>query len=296
MSDPRYVFQQVTYEAITPIHVGSGQDVGIVDLPVVRERTTDHPFLPGSGIRGAIRSRCERESGDLVLRLFGTEGEGEPAAGCAVVLDAHLVLFPVRSSPGVFRWITSPFVLRRWKALRQYFLEGSDSVAVPSEEPDDGIYSAASGESLFLEEYPFKRSESIDWTWTEGLLGVAANQVVLLSDADFLHFVRHATLVRQRNRLTTAKTVLKGHLFSVEAVPAETRFVGFVGATGERTEPAEGERLSPVEASGKIQELLVGSPTGSVAHLTLGGDESVGMGVTRMCWDGEAEASEGGMT
>jgi CRISPR-associated protein Cmr4 len=34
--------------AETPIHPGSGQDNGAIDLPVQRERTTDYPVIPGS--------------------------------------------------------------------------------------------------------------------------------------------------------------------------------------------------------------------------------------------------------
>jgi len=285
MTDPRYHFHQVTYEAITPIHVGSGQDVGIVDLPVIRERTTDHPFLPGSGIRGALRDRCEREPGALVRRLFGAEGEDEPSAGCVVVLDAHLVLFPVRSIPGVFRWITAPFPLSRWRSLREYFLGDPGAVPVPAAAPGDGTYAAAGGASLFLEEYPFERADGIEWSWPAGLLGVPGDHVVLVNDADFLHFVRHATLVRQRNRLSTAKTVLTGHLFSVEAVPAEARFVGFLGATRERAAPERVERLEAADAAAELRRLATGEEGGSVAHLTLGGDESVGMGVTRLAWE-----------
>lgn len=285
MSEPSHVFRQVTYEAITPIHVGSGQDVGIVDLPVIRERTTGHPFLPGSGIRGAMRDRCERGSTEMVRRLFGAEGENEPSAGCAVVLDAHLVLFPVRSIPGVFRWITAPFVLRRWRSLREYFLGDPGEVPVPAETPLDGTYAAAGGGALFLEEYPFERSNQIEWSWPKDLLGVPSEAVVLLCDADFLHFVRHATIVRQRNRLSTAKTVLKGHLFSVEAVPAESRFVGFLGTSAERVGADAAEQLDAREAEQELRQLLTGETGGLLAHLTLGGDESVGMGVTRLTWE-----------
>jgi CRISPR-associated protein Cmr4 len=109
---------------------------------------------------------------------------------------------------------------------------------------------------------------------------------VLVSNRAFHHFARHATLVLQHNRLSSAKTVEEGALFSVEAVPPEAVFYGFLGATRSRRAPAEGERrLEPVEALGLLLGPWGGEP-GKPGHafLQLGGDESTGLGVTRLAW------------
>ena len=37
-------------------------------------------------------------------------------------------------------------------------------------------------------------------------------------------------------------------------------------------------------AAQKLRELLTGSETGAETHVILGGDESVGLGITRMLW------------
>ncbi len=295
MDDPRYRFEPLLFQAITPIHVGSGQDVGLVDLPVIRERTTDHPFLPGSGIRGALRDRCEEKDAGLARRLFGEDHEGEISAGCLSVLDAHLLLFPVRSAPGPFVWITCPFVIGRHRRLVLELTGAEAAIAAPEKPPETGRYlggGSGAPEPIYLEEYPFPRGAGA-WSWNGSLDGtVTPERVVLLCDEDFLHFARHATIVRQRNRLSTAKTVLHGALFSVEMVPAETWFSGFVGATRERVRAAEteGEALSPPApmdketAAKKLRELLTGAEAGSQTHVTLGGDESVGLGITRLFW------------
>ncbi len=303
MDDPRYLFEPLLFQAITPIHVGSGQDVGLVDLPVIRERTTDHPFLPGSGIRGALRDRCEEKDAGLTRRLFGEDREGEISAGCLSVLDAHLLLFPVRSAPGPFVWITCPFVIDRHRRLVRELTGAEARLAAPAEPPETGSYlggASAAPDPLYLEEYPFTRGAGA-WSWSGGPDGpVAAGRVVLLGDEDFLHFARHATIVRQRNRLSTAKTVLGGALFSVEMVPAETWFSGFVGATRERLRPAESEADGQVEekreapsppapmdketVARQLRKLLTKEEAGSHTHVTLGGDESVGLGITRLFW------------
>ncbi len=48
--------------AETHVHPGAGQREGAVDLPVARERTTDYPFVPGSGVKGAVRERAEERA------------------------------------------------------------------------------------------------------------------------------------------------------------------------------------------------------------------------------------------
>jgi len=43
----------------TPLHAGSGSDVGVVDLPIQRERHTDFPKIESSSLKGAIREAFE---------------------------------------------------------------------------------------------------------------------------------------------------------------------------------------------------------------------------------------------
>ena len=46
-------------KVITPLHAGSGQDLGIVDLPIQRERHTGFPKIEASGLKGSIREIFE---------------------------------------------------------------------------------------------------------------------------------------------------------------------------------------------------------------------------------------------
>lgn len=45
----------------TPLHAGSGSDLGIIDLPIQRERHTGFPKMEGSGLKGSIREAVERK-------------------------------------------------------------------------------------------------------------------------------------------------------------------------------------------------------------------------------------------
>jgi len=46
-------------KAITPLHVGSGSDLGVVDLPIQRESHTGFPKIEASSLKGAIRQSFE---------------------------------------------------------------------------------------------------------------------------------------------------------------------------------------------------------------------------------------------
>lgn len=132
----------------TPMHAGSGDSLGIVDLPIQRERHTSFPKIEASSLKGAIREAFEDH---LVLRAndeaernlkkiniaFGydkaplsdsrfnkehmndmfKEGDKDKSefAGALGFTDARLLLFPVKSMKGVFAWITCPYVLEKLK-------------------------------------------------------------------------------------------------------------------------------------------------------------------------------------
>jgi len=136
----------------TPLHAGSGSDLGIVDLPIQRERHTGFPKLEASGLKGALRESLEysilkhlqkNEEGeytnkgeirsklknlnkifgydDGALRGFSKEDmkalfdeKNRDFAGCIGFTDARLLLFPVKSLCGVFAWITCPRVIKKF--------------------------------------------------------------------------------------------------------------------------------------------------------------------------------------
>jgi CRISPR-associated protein Cmr4 len=109
-------FQFIT--CLTPLHNGSGQGVGTIDRPIIREAATNLPFVQSSSLKGAYQdlpafradTPSKRESTPRFLfGAPGTDGQG----GALSFTDARLLLFPVRSLAGTFALTTTPLILAR---------------------------------------------------------------------------------------------------------------------------------------------------------------------------------------
>ena len=210
--------------AETPIHPGAGRGMGVVDLPVAREAATDYPVIVGSSLKGALRDKMETaKAGDAKAR-FGTEDR----AGDLLVSDARLLLLPVRSLTGSYRWATCPHVVERYRRdLARVGLEPSPDV------PDVGRRSvlATGGESsLFLEERQFAISSELpdDLANAVGPLvlheetrGRLRDRLAVLHDDDFAWFARYGLSIQARNVLEDGTKKSK-NLWYEETMPPDT--------------------------------------------------------------------------
>lgn len=131
----------VLYRCETPLHIGSGNEMGVVDLPIQREKHTGFPKMEASGLKGGFRAFFEQKNVEkvnevleqekalskksnskIIETFFGSENESEDAkAGGLIFTDGRLLLFPIRAGIDVFRWITCPYVLQRFsRELERY--------------------------------------------------------------------------------------------------------------------------------------------------------------------------------
>ncbi len=237
--------------ALTGLHPGSGTALGVVDLPIQRERHTGWPIIPGSSIKGVLRAESQRHFGkknESTLVAFGPETADAGAhAGAVAFSDARILAFPVRSLTGVFAWVTCPAVLGRLDrdlsvvggALTEFPSPEHDTIACDAESP-----LLATGNRVMLEEFEFIRSGDAvgiaDWVAVRAVGdNETANRLrahfAVLHDDDFTHFVRYATEVVARVGLDyDLKTVRKGALFYEEYLPSETLLYSLVAATDSR--------------------------------------------------------------
>lgn len=113
----------------TPLHVGAGASIGAIDQPIVRERATGLPIIPGSSLKGVLadlwdadtdkttdrdgRVRSSRNLEKDITWLFGSDSDNAASAGALSFGEARLLAFPLRSARGSFAWATSPLLLAR---------------------------------------------------------------------------------------------------------------------------------------------------------------------------------------
>ena len=277
--------------AQTPVHPGSGTALGVIDLPVQRERHTLWPTVPGSSLKGVLRDACRRQGGgsaenEPLLAAFGPEtNQPEKHAGAVAITDARILAFPVRSLRGVFAWVTCPAVLERMRrdaALAD--LDGSPAAALSLPQRNACLCAAASpllveGDRLVLEEFEFQRTADADpvaaWIAPRAFADQCTrdrftSHLVVLDDDHFTHLVRHATEVVARIGLDyEKKTVKNGALFYQEFLPAETLFYAVVFANASRRENYD------KAAADMLRYVVAGVPK----VLQIGGDETTGKGL-----------------
>lgn len=104
---------------LSALHVGIGQGVGVVDMPIARAKATNLPIVPGSAIKGVLRDELAAQDKlnlDDIKTLFGPDTALEDAhAGAIAFGDANLLLLPIRSFAGTVAYATCPFILRQYK-------------------------------------------------------------------------------------------------------------------------------------------------------------------------------------
>jgi CRISPR-associated protein Cmr4 len=292
--------------AVSPVHMGAGQAIGVIDNPIQRERHTGHPCFAGSGIKGAVRHGFEAIGGDgrLIEVLFGPEsGSDNLHAGAVSFGDAQVIAFPVRSLKGGYVYATCPQAVARarrlmeavgitvnWSAI-QPVNEGECVVANSSLLTRRNI-NGQPAKVLHLEafEYTAKEEGSQALKTIAGDLAEKAlptgngytffqeklkTDLVVLSDTDFAYFVQHATLVEPHVRINPdTGTADSGGLFYTENLPPESILIAPILASQVRNGSKNGD-AGFMDALKVMQEVM--KIDGKLVQI--GGDATTGRGL-----------------
>lgn len=282
---------RMTYiHALSPLHAGTGQGIGIIDLPISRERSTNLPYFPGSSLKGVLRDHCS----DSAIRdkVFGPESSNlELYAGSLQLTDQRLLLLPVRSLAGTFAWATSSLILRRFS--RDLKGAGHTPPEIPKSPEESCVLltteSKLKNKKVYLEDLDLEpKSDDNLNKWAEWIGGevfagdgewkkMLKERMALLHDDVFNFLASTATQVTARIKMESAtKTVQRGGLWYEEALPAETILSGIAVAT-----PVK----SSVDEVFKTLSELVCHP------IQLGGKATVGRGLCRVVLEGGNENS-----
>ncbi|MBO6102863.1 MAG: type III-B CRISPR module RAMP protein Cmr4 [Opitutales bacterium] len=251
----------------TPLHIGCGNDIGTIDSPVQRNRTTDCPIIPGSAIKGVLKDALfNAENSELWGRGADSAEDAGAKAGLLSFTEANLLLFPLRSLNNGYAFATSPFLLKKFFSLtKKTGLEIGNfesGTAAASEK-------LVNKNKIILEEYSFaakndpaiqKISELIGGAIPEDpILKSLKDHLVILSDEDMFYFVKFACPVQQHVRIGDDGIAVDGALFNLEVVPSETLFYSLI----------MGDKRDLDKFNG-----LVRQPT----LIQFGGDSSTGLG------------------
>jgi len=298
----------------TPLHVGAGASVGAIDQPVIRERHTGFPVIPGSSIKGVLadlwhadiseteKGRIGRDPSKDITWLFGSDdANGNKASAAAIsVGEARLLAFPIRSAKGSFAWVTSPTLIARAardgvagitplasnefaKLSDAHAFYANDSQAPLNIPPANG----AAFDKVVLEDYVLKHAGSLPDGLAEALASLAStvtdfrttigNRLVVVSDGMMSHFSHTACEIAQHVRINDATgTAAEGGLFNQENVPADTLFYAVIHATKPRSAAHRAAGKTPLDALNALDARLSSLEVKNT--LQIGGDATTGLG------------------
>jgi len=306
--------------AETPIHPGSGSELGVVDLPVQREKHTGFPKIEGSGIKGCMREAFESsertakigndnvEVKKWVKLVFGP-ANGDEHAGCIAFTDARILFFPVKSLKGIFAWVTCPMVLERFKddmkiagidmrdfpPIKKKTCPPGSQVSVKEKERNKIL--------AVFEEFTFELTEDEE---TKKLACWFASRIfpqqetamsynpynfwrkklerdlIILENDDFEHFVSASTEIVARTVIDDVKGTAK-NLWYEEYLPSDTILYSIAMVTPPRVERKE--EKGPFGGSSPQDEakrVIEYFEEGVPPIIQIGGNQTVGKGITRV--------------
>lgn len=281
---------------MTPLHVGAGKGVGFIDMPIMREKVTNWPVVPGSAVKGVLRDYFwfhgdENQKKNIPIAFGQGQSRDDARAGSLVFTDARIVCLPVRSLYGTFAYVTSPMVLERLKKD----LKATGAKDIPSLDTSPANEQAfhttdsaiVSENRIFFEDLDFRasKSESAD-SWARllaqsifagdpGWCDLFKKRFTILSDDSFNFLSKTGTEVAAHIKIDdNRKIVAKGALWYEESLPIETILAGLVWC----------DRIPGRDNS--VRESLLRCYCCNTLNLQIGGKATVGKGRIQCLFSG----------
>ncbi len=284
--------------AVTPCHAGSGSALGVVDLPIQRERHTNWPMIQASGVKGAFRANFDRfknkisdadksqikDFEKLSESVFGTDkgGSGSGYAGSCSISDAKILAYPMRSNVSPFVWITCPAVLKRLsRDLEIAGKTGFDAskFSVTDENSAVLLNGNIKEKDVLLEDFEVKVSDEKIKEFENDIKDYFkdAERLLLVSDDVFNYGVTDCTQIMAQIKIKAETgTTEEGSLRYQEELPSDTIMYTVVH-WGKSKNSAE-EKLQADTIKKFITEEVIKS------HIQIAGDETCGRGIFQLEW------------
>ncbi|MEM3481378.1 MAG: type III-B CRISPR module RAMP protein Cmr4 [Candidatus Korarchaeum sp.] len=286
----------VLVRAVTNLHPGLGRAGDIVDLPVQKDNL-GFPVIYASSLKGAMKSTLwqNHNKRDIIRALFGSDpDDSEKFTSALAVLDAFTVAFPVRSLEGVYAFVTSPLLLKRFGELLDLARKDCKNLKWLEELFTDDFRCETSRDAekrLIVKELnKILINEEIEiecLTTHEGHIrkleksfGIEEGRLVVLSDDNALRAIERSLVRVTRVALDReTKRVRRGALWTEEYVPRGTIFATLFLYSKPR---GHNLNMSAEDVKKELHDLLEGRN-----YLIIGGDETVGRGIVKLIfWKG----------
>lgn len=281
--------------AVTPCHAGSGSALGVVDLPIQRERHTNWPMIQASGVKGAFRANFDRfknkipdtdksqikDFEKLSESVFGTDkgGSGSGYAGSCSISDARILAYPMRSNVSPFVWITCPAVLKR--LARDLEIAGKTGFDVSKFSVKDESAVALAGTisgDVLLEDFEVKiADEKVAEFDKIKEYFKDAERLLLVSDDVFNYGVTDCTQIMAQIKIEAETGTTKdGSLRYQEELPSDTIMYTVIH-WGDSKNSAEDKLKADTIKNFITKEVMK-------SHIQIAGDETCGRGIFLLTW------------
>lgn len=278
--------------AVTPCHAGSGSALGVVDLPIQRERHTNWPMIQASGVKGAFRANFDRfknkiadneqikDFEKLTESVFGTSSDGG-YAGSLSISDAKILAFPMRSNVSPFVWITCPAVLKRLeKDLSVANFNSFDSSKFfVSDDKAISLGNSNLKGNILLEDYEVQVEETKIEEFSKIVSFFKdAERLLLVSDDVFNYGVSNCTQIMAQIKIDSKTgTTQDGSLRYQEELPSDTIMYTVIH-WGDSKNSVE-DKLKAETIKNFITKEVIAN------HIQIAGDETCGRGVFQLVWN-----------
>jgi CRISPR-associated protein Cmr4 len=293
MDDIMYSVAKILFiKALTPLHVGTGRGEGAhVDLPIQRDEF-GYPTIWASSLKGAIKAHIGKNN--KVREYLGSEPGMSPTRPSHIsLLDARLVLMPVRVLEGVWAYGTTPHLLNYLKYYLDVYNEISlkQSASSKLELRLDLIKSMKrKGLSNKFKDLVIINETDLEIEYADDLISkigvdkifpsdirdkILEQGLIILSDENNigLNILNKSLLIQYRVRLKGEEKTVEEGPWSEEYLPMETVFVSLILC---RDYKSDGSSKSGVEICEEFKNEI------DKKTIYVGGRETIGRGLAKL--------------
>ena len=281
----------ILIKSVSPVHAGTGRTLGLIDMPIQKEKHTGIPKIEGSTFKGCMRDAYRINGKDNISKLFGPEN-GDDSAGVLGFTDAKLLFYPIICLDSIFAYVTCPYLINRYIEDMKLF---EDEVTCKNfgaidegkcillneivENTDKNTDKKIDKRKIILDQYFFEFDEEYEHD-DNGLIKEIIGKldlsnsryIVAISDDDFMELIELSKEIITRNRIDHETGVVDkktGSLFTEEYLPAESILYSLILKNGIKDED-------------NLYDSYLEEVKANFNFIQVGGNSTIGKGIVKI--------------